>query len=238
MISSDKQEDFILFLYLYIAIFITLVLPIAGILGVSYLKRNQTQTNKIIAYFIIIAMLWLSVALVLSIYSFSDLIYISPISYSIKIKIIILTSFVLYIFVTSFLPLILLRKEKYSLIIKDEFNKKGYINPTTKKEIYYFFFVAITVGICEEILFRSFLYTSFTTSHFFDNPHIILLIVNVIFGLVHFLQGYTGMLSNFLLGVCLSYIFLVTGNLVISIIIHILIDLKLVYISRKLSKVY
>lgn len=141
-----------------------------------------------------------------------------------------------YILLFQLLPLILLSfSEKYRTMVAASFDKKAYVFPTTTRQRYIFIIVPITVGICEEIIFRGYLY------HYilgFGTTAVVALLLAVsIFGIAHFAQGVSGIVESLILGFLLGYIYLVTGSLVVPIIIHILYDAKILYVSWRLKNV-
>ena len=96
-----------------------------------------------------------------------------------------------------------------------------FLYPRTKVEYHWSLGVSLTVGICEEIIFRGFLYWQLA-----EWLPIIpaILLTNVIFGLVHYATGFRNASLAFVLGVLLSVIFIYTSSLWLPILIHILVD--------------
>ncbi|MNR30975.1 CAAX amino terminal protease self- immunity [compost metagenome] len=93
--------------------------------------------------------------------------------------------------------------------------------------------VAVTVGICEEIMFRGFLQhyaMELGTSQLWA-----MVIISVIFGAGHFMQGLSGIISSTIFGLIMGYTYFTTGSLLVPIIIHILYDAKAIYITRVLQ---
>lgn len=99
--------------------------------------------------------------------------------------------------------------------------------PATQGERYTFAFVALTAGICEELLFRGFLL--FYLAYFF--PALpqwgAILISSAIFGLAHAYQGWKGVLGTGLIGLVLAFVYVLTGSLLPSMLLHALIDLRI-----------
>lgn len=96
-----------------------------------------------------------------------------------------------------------------------------FLFPRTKVEYYWSLGVSLTVGICEEIIFRGFLYWQLAQWL----PVIpAVFVTNTIFGLVHYATGFRNAMLAFALGVLLSLIFLYSGSLWIPIVLHTLID--------------
>ncbi|WP_442950941.1 CPBP family intramembrane glutamic endopeptidase [Paenibacillus sp. GSMTC-2017] len=89
--------------------------------------------------------------------------------------------------------------------------------------------------MCEEFIYWSFLY-QIIISDFHFQPEWSDIITALIFGLSHFMKGFKGIINSLLFGLIMGYLFSVTGSLVVPIIIHILYDLKPIYISRIINR--
>ena len=113
-------------------------------------------------------------------------------------------------------------EQKFSLSAKMK-NQKGSENlPHNKKEFGWFILVAISAGICEELLYRGFLIWYFNV---FSSISIALVLSTILFGIAHLFQGWKGSLQASFAGLVLAIIYLLTESLWISITLHILGDL-------------
>ena len=100
--------------------------------------------------------------------------------------------------------------------------------PRNKDELKLTGLLSINAGIVEELFFRLALPTLFFTT---TGDILISVIASiVVFGLVHWYQGWIGVLFTMLLGGLLMTIYLATGNLLFAIILHTLIDLRTLFI--------
>jgi len=97
--------------------------------------------------------------------------------------------------------------------------------PTTRRERWLFAAVAISAGICEEIVFRAWLLFTLHTSQGFDGTTSIFLAA-ALFGLCHIYQGITGVVGATCAGVLLSALYIGTGTLLVPIVLHSLLDLR------------
>jgi membrane protease YdiL (CAAX protease family) len=98
-----------------------------------------------------------------------------------------------------------------------------------------FILVALTAGICEEVLFRGFL-IRFLHAGAPGLPLVAALLVSsLVFGLNHLYQGWKGALGTSVAGLGFGLLFLVTGSLIPAIVIHALIDLQVVYVLRPVA---
>ncbi len=100
--------------------------------------------------------------------------------------------------------------------------------------------LSISAGICEEIVFRGFLLWYFLALGAFLNVPISLstavVLSSMLFGFAHIYQGWKGTLGTALAGVLLAYTYIITGSLILPIILHILIDARIVFIAPTLLK--
>jgi membrane protease YdiL (CAAX protease family) len=99
--------------------------------------------------------------------------------------------------------------------------------PRSSRERLYCVALAITAGICEELVFRGALLH--LAERLLPGAGVIgaAAAAVALFGVAHFYQGLRGVLLTTLAGALLMLSFLATGSLLPGIAIHILIDLKL-----------
>lgn len=112
------------------------------------------------------------------------------------------------------------------------FLRLNFILPLTAEERTWWIFVSLTAGSCEEMLYRGFLIHYFTATPFHAPLAVALIVSSVIFGAVHLYQGVAGVISAAILGLIFSAIFITTGTLVIPMVLHALIDLRILLILR------
>jgi hypothetical protein len=99
----------------------------------------------------------------------------------------------------------------------------GWFMPTTKKESRYFIFgVAISAGICEELLFRGFLLHSLGQSL---PIYAAVIISSVAFGLGHIYQGWGNVVKTSVIGAVMALIFLLTDSIIVPILLHVIVDM-------------
>jgi len=97
--------------------------------------------------------------------------------------------------------------------------------PTTGRERWLFAAIAVSAGLCEEIVFRAWLLFTLHTSLGFDGTTSVFLAA-ALFGLCHIYQGPTGVVGATCAGVLLSALYIGTGTLLVPIILHSLLDLR------------
>ena len=102
--------------------------------------------------------------------------------------------------------------------------------PRTKKEKWLFSCVALSAGVCEEIIFRGFL-LFLIIAIFPDMPtYLVILIPTALFGIGHLYQGLKGIMGTALLGAFFICLYLVTDSLIIPMFLHFLNDLLATFV--------
>jgi membrane protease YdiL (CAAX protease family) len=102
--------------------------------------------------------------------------------------------------------------------------------PTSQEERRAFVPLALTAGICEEVLYRGFLASYVVWLWPGASDGWIIGIIAVSFGLAHLYQGSLGVVVTGLLGALLGSMVIATGSLLPAIVIHALIDLRIVFL--------
>ena len=95
--------------------------------------------------------------------------------------------------------------------------------PHTERELTHFGAIAITAGICEEILYRGFLiwYLSLLV------PMVAaVLVASLLFGFAHAYQGTRGVLQTGVVGLALGLLYVFSGSLWIPMLLHAFVDLN------------
>jgi membrane protease YdiL (CAAX protease family) len=124
------------------------------------------------------------------------------------------------------LPFLALSKPKGRAAIRKAFAKMAFFVPTHAGQFSWFGALAITAGICEEWVFRGFLFRYFGETPWHLGLAAAFVISTVLFGVNHFYQGWTGILSTALIGAGLGLLYLWTGSLLAPMIVHALVDLR------------
>jgi uncharacterized protein len=128
---------------------------------------------------------------------------------------------------TSFLNLILVyvqhkkSNQESPVVGSHEIN---HLLPKNSKERYWISVISINAGLSEELFFRLFL--PILVYIIFESPMISILLPSIWFGLVHSYQGRNGIIFTFIAGLMLFYIYLLTQNIWITILVHIFLDLN------------
>jgi membrane protease YdiL (CAAX protease family) len=107
--------------------------------------------------------------------------------------------------------------------------------PRTSSERWLWILVSLTAGLCEEILYRGFIFSYLAT--FFQLPVLgAILVSGIVFGLSHAYQGAKGIFGTAVVGLVFGVIYLTTGSLLIPIALHILLDLRGLIVVRILGE--
>src|ERR1700689_5368217 len=129
------------------------------------------------------------------------------------------------------LPAVLARwNEKLRATLSKGLDAAWFFLPVTREERWWFALVFLTAGICEEILFRGFLIHYFRELPFSLGLMAAVIVSSVVFGFEHLYQGVVGVISTAVLGFALAAVYLVTGNLLAPMILHALIDFRVLLI--------
>jgi membrane protease YdiL (CAAX protease family) len=98
--------------------------------------------------------------------------------------------------------------------------------PATPTERAWWVILSVTAGVCEEIVFRGFLLRYLHTTPWQVTLPWAIVISSAIFGLQHLYQGVNGVVQTALVGVLFCTVFLVTGSLVVPMLLHTVMDLR------------
>ena len=108
--------------------------------------------------------------------------------------------------------------------------------PRTRLERRTFAMVAVTAGICEEILYRGFGVAYVRWLDPSAGSTLLIVVIGIAFGVAHLYQGPRGVLLTGLIGGAFTWITLLTGTLVPAILIHVLVDLRVVALPATLTE--
>lgn len=101
--------------------------------------------------------------------------------------------------------------------------------PHRAEEWHWFMPLAVTAGVCEELLYRG--YLIWYLGHWLALVPAVL-VAGVVFGFGHAYQGPRGIAVTTMVGLFMSAIFLLTGSLVTCMVFHALMDLHAGHVAR------
>ncbi|MFT7520580.1 MAG: membrane protease YdiL (CAAX protease family), partial [Kiritimatiellia bacterium] len=106
-------------------------------------------------------------------------------------------------------------------LLREQVGGLDVVAPRSAVEFRVFLLVSVTAGICEELLYRGFLvwYLDALIGWW---PA--LLVSTLLFGLAHAYQGVVGVAKTTVVGLILAGLLAVSGTLVFSMVLHVLID--------------
>jgi len=108
--------------------------------------------------------------------------------------------------------------------------------PTSRRERLLFCAVAISAGICEEIVFRGWLLSVLHNPLGFTGTTLVF-VAAALFGLCHIYQGPTGVVGATAAGVLLTALYVATGTLLAPIVLHALIDIRMAVLPSSAPRV-
>ena len=224
-------------------LFLLVVAPIWDFYATRKLKRNPGSEQKIRYYKTLCAWLWMASALAVVPIGFRALFTItaSPgeISWLLPhagVRYLVEALIAMLIILSVVLPLGMVmwkkltkRPRKYSSGALESFS---YFFPATWTERRWWVFLSITAGVCEETLFRGFMLHYLHVFPWTLNLTLALLISSMIFGFNHVYQGAGGVAGTALVGFLFGLLFLLTGNLVLPMLFHGVMDLRMLALLR------
>jgi membrane protease YdiL (CAAX protease family) len=106
---------------------------------------------------------------------------------------------------------------------KEKMKDIYYFLPKTKIEFNWFVLLSISAGICEEIIFRLFLFEFLKEN---ANLWMAFVLTNIIFAMTHIGSGKQNIINAFILGLLFSAIYYFSENIWIAVFLHITIDIN------------
>jgi membrane protease YdiL (CAAX protease family) len=97
--------------------------------------------------------------------------------------------------------------------------------PIRPRERVLFACVAISAGICEEIVYRAWLLDLLHGAGLTGATLVI--IAALLFGIAHYYQGYAGAVITSLVGFALCVLYIASGTILVPMLIHALVDLRI-----------
>jgi uncharacterized protein len=224
-------------------LFLLVVAPLWDYRGTKRLKQNPSSAGRIHHYKTLCAWLWTATVVALLAVGFRPLFTISPaadeaswlfehawVRYLVGGVLVFYMALILLPPAVAFWKNVTKRPRKYSSA--DALKSLSYFFPATWTERRWYAFLCVTAGICEETLFRGFLLHYLHIFPLSLNLTLALLISAAIFGLQHIYLGAGGAASIVMSGLLFGLLFLLTGNLLIPIVFHWVMDLRMLLLLR------
>jgi membrane protease YdiL (CAAX protease family) len=223
-----------------VVIALVAVAPFADLRGLKRLKQFSSSTARLAVYRKIAISTWVATAIALALTSFKTLFWVKP-----------QTGEASWLFhnsmaysavaacVTAFFLLALWSGIKCALnpSTRPRYRKAMrsliFIMPVTSSERLWWAFVSLTAGICEELLYRGFL-LQYLRGHLYGAPALGLILAwllsSLAFGFAHLYQGSAGIVRTTIAGLMLGLLAILTGNLLLPIVVHCVLDLQVLFI--------
>ena len=223
--------------------FLAIALPCWDFYATQRLKKNPGSVPKIGYYRTLCALLWTASLIAVAAVGFPSVFTMAPLPNDAPwllghalVRLLVET------FVALFAALMLL---PYATVAWKRLNNRprsyrsaealksfAYFFPATLAERRWWVLVCITAGVCEEALFRGFLLHYLHIFPWTLNFTLALVISSLIFGLNHLYGGLGGVFGSAVAGFLLGLLFLLGGNLLLPIILHALMDLRMLVVLR------
>jgi|APTNR8051073442_1049403.scaffolds.fasta_scaffold04085_4 membrane protease YdiL (CAAX protease family) len=114
-----------------------------------------------------------------------------------------------------------------------QWREKTPFMPASTKEYRWFILMAVTAGICEEILFRGFLMTYLQALSYGSPKYQSMVVSSAVFAVLHIYQGRVAALKIFAFSMIFGALYILTNSILISILVHALVDLASGWIGWK-----
>jgi hypothetical protein len=135
---------------------------------------------------------------------------------------------------------LIIRRSEPKVINRLRRQVRGFVEllPRSTEERRTFMAVAVTAGICEEIVYRGFgiAYVKWLVPG--ANQLAVILIIGVAFGFAHVYQGPRNVVVTGVLGALLTWLTLVTGTLLPAIAFHAAVDLRVAFLPQSVTETY
>jgi membrane protease YdiL (CAAX protease family) len=218
-----------------LALFLFVGVPIWDALETRALKTSANPRRKVLSYQRILLLLW-TAAIVAWFTLRSSVFFIWPdvrLVTQQKIEASFIWGFAAAFAGASLLQVFLVRR---SATAREKmlrpFKRLAFILPVTREERAWFALVAVTAGICEEVLYRGFLIRYLSNGPWHAGLWMAVAIASISFGLAHGYQGLSGIIGTGLLGAVMAVLFLASGSLWLPMALHAIIDLRILLLLR------
>jgi membrane protease YdiL (CAAX protease family) len=219
-----------------LAIAFVAVVPFADLRSVKRLKQFSSSAGRLATYRKINISTWVVTAIAIALTSFKTLFWVTPHAgegswlFDNPIAYYAVVACVTAFFFLALWPSI---KCAFNPSVRPRYRKAMrsliFMLPVTPAERLRWVLVCLTAGICEELLYRGFL-LQYLRGHLYGGPALGLtfawLLSSLVFGFGHLYQGAAGIVRTTVAGLMLGLLAILTGNLLLPIVVHGLLDLQ------------
>ena len=121
------------------------------------------------------------------------------------------------------------RVQRRAALLRD-LERLAHIVPETRHERRWWLWVCVTASVCEELIYRGFLIRFLQQSPYGLAPVSSLFLSSLAFGAIHFSKGLRIALFAGIGGMMQGALFLLSGNLLLPILVHALVDARSLWI--------
>ncbi len=213
-------------LSMLLLLFLALVMPAWGWLNMRRLKRLDSDTARTRHYIVIVSKMG-ALALLAS-WLMPSTLWVLPAGLATSFKLDAMPASVrigitLGTMLALLMPVALVRLSP--ALVKQQLAALRFMLPTTRSQRLLWVLVCLSAGIGEEWVYRGFVLRYLTAAWPGLAGWAVLLVAAAVFGLAHAYQGWRGVLATAVVGLLLSVLYLGTGNLLLPMLVHTLIDL-------------
>jgi uncharacterized protein len=217
-----------------LALYLMVVAPIWDHFEIRKLKASTNPRRKIKFYGLIIAAPWAVSAVICAVVGWQSIFWIHltprevgwlpPGGRAHAFMVGALVAFA----AGALAPVFLMKgNRRYAAGVEKALKPLQFILPLTGEERWWWVAICATAGIGEEILYRGFLVRYFRHEPLQLNLISAVVLACAVFGIGHMYQGVKGIAVTAFLGLVFSALFVVSGNLLLPMILHFLIDLRI-----------
>ncbi len=223
--------------------FLVVVTPIWDYYDTRRLKGNPQSSRKVRYYQTLSAWLWIAAVVAYLAVGFRGVFTMTPMPGDASwlfahawVRFAVEGVLAIFVVLTLLPPVIAIwknvSKTPRGYSSADAFKSLDFFFPATGTERRWFGFLCISAGICEESLFRGFLLHYLHVFPTSLNVTLALLLSSLIFGLQHLYQGIGGAAATVVAGFLFGLMFLLTGNLLLPMLFHAVMDLRILLLLR------
>lgn len=216
-----------------LVIFLIVGMPLWDWYEIPRLKASADPEKKIKYYRKVVSALWILALIAVATIGLRRAFYLSPSAeemswlggHAVDPKFLI--GLIVGSLIAIFLPALAARRsERFRQQSVKVAKKLAFLLPSTIEERRWWWLVCFTAGVCEELIYRGFLLQYFHVGPWHLPLTQALIVAAIIFGIAHLYQGIAGAVGTCALGFLLGCLFLITGSLLVPMVLHALIDLR------------
>ena len=222
-------------LAMLLLLFLLLVMPVRGWLNMRRLKRLDSEVALTRSYMATI--LKMGLLALLATLLMPSTVWVLPAGLATSFKLDAMPASVrigitLGTMLALLMPVVLVRLSP--ALVKQQLAALRFMLPTTRSQRLLWVLVCLSAGIGEEWVYRGFVLHYLTAAWPGLAGWAVIVAAAMLFGIGHAYQGWRGILITAVVGLLLSVLYLGTGNLLLPMLMHVLIDLHILLLLPKL----